>query len=127
MTVRYNINDYIKGINGFGNQFCDINYSAKLAANTHEEVTVPGSAPMGGLGSTVNAFVAVITSDTAGVFVARNATAIVPAGGTFGATTSCLLPTGEPFCRVVFFGDTLSFVATSDNSNVCVEFFAASV
>ena len=127
MTVRYNINDYIKGINGFGNQFCDINYSVKLPATTPESVSVPGTAPMGGLTSNVNAFVAVITSDTAGVFVARNATAAVPAGGTFASTTSCLLPTGQPFSRVVFFGDTLSFIATSANSNVCVEFFAASV
>jgi hypothetical protein len=127
MTIPYNINDYIKGVNGFGNNFCDIKYSAKLAAATEQTIAVPGTSPMGSMTpGGANGFIAVITSDTAGVFVCKNATAALPVGGTFASTTSSLLPTGQPYARIVSYGDVLHFIATNANSNISIEFYAQS-
>lgn len=125
MTTQYNPNKSIQGINGFGLPFCSVIYSATLAANTDTTVTVPGASPMGAIAANVkNKYVAVITSAAAATYMAVNATAAKPVGGTFASVTSGMLPTGQPYARYVNAGDVLHFISNA-GSDVTVEFYAA--
>ncbi len=125
MTTQYNPNKSIQGVNGFGLPFCDTIYSATLAANTDTAVTVPADTPMGAITANVkNKYVAVITSAAAATYMAVNATAAKPVGGTFASVASGMLPTGQPYARYVNAGDVLHFISNA-GSDVTVEFYAA--
>jgi hypothetical protein len=106
MATQYNIYSYIKGINGFGLPFCDTIYTATLAANTVQTITVPGTAAMGAVGYTTDKYVAIF-SYTAAIWVAVNATAAIPAGGTFALSTSEL----NPNAKYVRAGDVISIIS----------------
>jgi hypothetical protein len=121
-VTQYNINNYVKGINGFGLEPCSQIYSATLAADTPETVTVPSIAALGCLNSTLGSlYVAIFSYEPATTFyVAFNATAAVPAGGTFAATTSEL----NPKARIVKGGDVISVVAPEAASSLSISFYA---
>lgn len=125
MTTQYNPNKSIQGVNGFGLPFCDTIYSAAIAANTDTTVTVPSQTPMGAIAANQkNKYVAVITSSAAATYMAVNATAAKPAGATFAAVTSGMLPNGQPYARYVNAGDVLHFLSNA-GCDVTVEFYAA--
>ncbi len=124
MTTQYNIDKNISGQNGFGLQFCDQTYTATLKAAADTTVAVPSSAAIGAPSSNVyNKWVAVIqyarADATKPVYVAKNATAAVPVGATFAASTSEI----EPPAKHVKTGDTLHFICAAA-ADVSVAFYA---
>lgn len=121
MATNYNIDKTKSGVNGFGLPFCNTIYSVTLTASTDTTVAVPLTAAVGApTATTYNKFMAVF-SYTSGkdVFVALNATAAVPAGNTFAATTSELNPTA----KMVKSTDVIHFYSASTPS-ITVAFYA---
>ena|SRR5579872_5673734 len=123
MATQYNIDDQSHGVNGWGLHFCDSSYTVTLGAASEQSLTVPLNISMGTPPAIAhNKFLAVITVEQAKkVYVALNATAAVPAGGTFAASTSALLPVQS--CRFVKAGDVIHFVSAA-TADVSVEFYA---
>ena len=112
MTTLYNVNTTIQGVNGFGSPFSDTIYTAALAAATATALTIPGKASigMGSATSYKNTYLAVFSyAPAAKVWVANNATAAVPGGAAFAASTSEL----NPISKKVKAGDVLSFICTA--------------
>jgi hypothetical protein len=110
--IDYNVNRQIQGVSGFGRQFPTIIYSATLAGATEEHFTVPSSSVIGGMNSTSTnpRFLAIFAYKPATEFwVSVNATAAVPAGGTFAVDTAELLPSAYE----VKAGDTISVISTA--------------
>ncbi|MFN3786719.1 MAG: hypothetical protein ACK4RS_07755, partial [Thiothrix sp.] len=66
----------------------------------------------------------VIKVDANLVWVALNATAAVPAGTTFAATTSELISDNHALCREVRSGDVLHFFTATATTNVSVVLYA---
>lgn len=92
-------------VDDFGQGFADLKYSAAVAATTDTTLTIPGGAPR---------FKALMKCGTdAEVWVAVNAVADVPAGGTFALDTSELIPINGELCREVKAGDVLHFYSTA--------------
>ncbi|MDD5212326.1 MAG: hypothetical protein PHV62_07910 [Sulfuricurvum sp.] len=116
----------INGYNGFGLTFTDTAYSATLATTTDTTLTVPSSIPLGKQGYGTNAtgqMLAVFTFDPGtAVWVANGATAGVPAGASFAATSSEL----NPAARLVSGGDVLHFYTSGTGVNVSVAFYSVS-
>ncbi len=126
MTVQnitqYNIDRQTCGVNGWGLPFCGQVYTVTLGAGSEQTVTVPSNLPLGVPGSLYNKFIVVITCEQAKkVYVAVNATAAVPAGGTFAASTSELLPVQS--AKFVKAADVLHFVCAAA-ADVSVAFYA---
>ncbi len=120
--TQYNIDRQTSGVNGWGLPFCGQSYTVTLGAGSEQSLTVPSTLPLGVPGSIANKFVAVITCEQAKkVYVAVNGTAAVPAGGTFAASTSALLPVQS--ARFVKAADVLHFVCAAA-ADVSVEFYA---
>lgn len=124
MTTQYNIDKNISGVNGFGLPFCSQIFSSTLAVATDTTLVVPSSAALGVPSSNrFNKWVAVIKYARAvpasAVFVSVNATAAVPAGAPFAATSSEI----EPDAKHVKTGDTLHFICAAA-ANVTVAFYA---
>lgn len=124
MTTQYNIDPNIQGVNGFGLRTCDLIFTSTLAAATDTTLAVPASAAIGAPSSNqFNKWVAVMKyarSNAANpVFFANNATAAVPAGAPFAASTSEI----EPEAKHVKTGDTLHFICTTP-AHVSVAFYA---
>lgn len=102
-------------VDDFGLRFADLKYSVALAATTDTTLTIPGTA---------KSYKAIIKVDTNLVWVAFNATAAVPVGTTFSATTSELIPDNYPLCREVRAGDVLHFYTATATTNVSVVLYA---
>ena len=121
MATFYNTLEITKGVNGFGSPFSDTIYSATLPANTDTTITVPSSSANGFPSATHNKYLAVFSYESAKeVYVANNATAAKPAGSTFAATTSELLPPA----KLVKAGDVLHLLAATASSDVTVAFYS---
>lgn len=121
MATNYIVDKTKSGVNGFGLPFCSTVYSVTLSANTDTSIAVPLTAALGApTASTYNKFMAVFSySSTANVFVALNATAAVPVGNTFAATTSEL----NPNAKQVKATDTIHVISTGTPS-VTIAFYA---
>jgi hypothetical protein len=121
MATLYNVNADTKGVNGFGSPFCKNIYSATLAANTEKTLTVPDILASGLMPSTLTNQVLAVFNYTSGanVFVAVNATAAVPAGSSFAATTSEL----NPSAKKVKAGDVLHIISAG-TPGVTVSFYS---
>lgn len=104
-------------IDDFGGRFATLKYSATLAATSDTTLTIPGNAPR------YKAVIKLGLSNTALVWMALNATAAVPAGGTFAATTSELIDTMR-ICREVKAGDVLHFYTPTASTQVSVVLYA---
>jgi len=103
-----------QGYNAFAPEFAANNYSATLANGAEEKLTVPSNHAV---------WVASFSYQPgADVWVARNATAAVPAGGTFASTTSTL----NPGSRIVYAADVLHFITDDTTADVGVTLYAAS-
>jgi hypothetical protein len=110
--TQFNLTRDINGYNGFGLPFSINKYNAILAQNTDTTVTVPSFSAH---------YIAVFSfQDGASVWVANNATAAVPVGGTFAATTSEL----NPVARYVKAADVLHFFTSDTSAQVGVVFYA---
>jgi hypothetical protein len=110
--LDYNVNRQIQGVSGFGRQFPTIIYSATLAGSTEEHFTIPSSSVIGGMNSTYTnpRYLIVFGYKQATEFwVAINATAAVPAGGTFASSTAELLPSAYE----VKAGDVVSVISAA--------------
>lgn len=103
-------------VDDYGLTFSNVKYSATLGASTDTTLTVPGSAPR---------YKAVMRAETDGVvWVANGATAAVPAGATFAAVSSEMIPVNGTLCREVKAGDVLHFITGTADIDVSVVFYA---
>lgn len=129
MTRPFRTTQETKGINDFGQQYSDQIYNATLVAATDTTLTVPGGGIMGAITSfggtnNKNNMLAVIRT-TGDVWVAVNATAAVPVGGTFAAATSELVTNTDDKAYQVKTGDVLHFFSkTGTTPSVSVAFYA---
>ncbi len=126
MTVtQYNMDKWHQGVNGFGLPFCSNVYSVTLGAASDTTVAVPLTSVMGNITATTNnKFMAIFSTDNAAdVYVALNATAAVPVGNTFAATTSELIPRNTYWAKVVQAGDVIHVISPGTPS-VTVAFYA---
>ncbi len=101
-------------VNDFGNRPASFQYSASVAASTDTSLTVPGKSPR---------WKAVIKVENLTWF-ALNATAAVPAGGTFASTTSEMILPGERICREVSADDVMHFISATAGTDVSVVLYA---
>ncbi len=123
MATNYNVNRTTGSVNGFGLKFCNTVYSATLKASTDTSIAVPSSSGMGAISATNNKFYAIISSTPADdVFVALNATAVVPAGSSFAVASSVLVHGGYAAWEVET-GDVLHFISTS-TASITVAFYS---
>ena len=101
-------------VDDFGHQFSNLLYNAAVAATTDTTLTVPGDAPR---------YKAIIKAGAdVEVYVALNQVADVPAGATFAADTSELVPVNGVLCREVAAADVLHFYSTA-GGDVSVVFY----
>ena len=121
MPTPFSLVRDINGYNGFGLPFSVDKYSATLAQNTDTTLVVPLLGPLGASSSTgTNKYIAIFEYEVGSdVFVADNATAAIPAGGSFALTTSEL----NPAARYVSAGDTLHFFTPNASAYVVVVFY----
>lgn len=125
MTTQYKLQKDVAGYNGFGLPFSDQKFSASLAITTDTTLTVPSSGAMGAPLNTVNRFLAIVQVEAnLSVWSALNATAAVPVGTTFAATTSELIIGGEYYAREVRAGDVMHFFAPVAGTDISVVFYA---
>lgn len=123
--TQYKLQKDVAGYNGFGLQISNSKFSASLAITTDTTLVVPTAGSMGAALDTVNKYLAVIQVEAnATVWFANNATAAVPAGTTFAATSSELIIGGEYFAREVKAGDTMHFIAPVAATDISVVFYA---
>jgi hypothetical protein len=103
-------------VDDFGLRFAGKKYSASLAANTDTTLTIPGDAPT---------YKMVVKVEANGlVWMATDATAAVPAGSTFAATTSELINDAKSVCREVAKGDVIHFFTATAGTDVSVVLYA---
>lgn len=125
MAIMYKLQKDVQGYNGWGLPFTDLKFSASLAATTDTTLTVPSSGAIGAPLNQVNRFLAVINVEAnLSVWCALNATAAVPAGASFAATTSDLIIGSEFYAREVKAGDVLHFLAPTAGTDISVLFYA---
>lgn len=125
MTTQYKLQKDVAGYNGFGLQFSDQKYSASLAAATDTSLTVPLNGAMGQALNSVNKWLAVIQVEAnLEVWFALNATAAVPASGSFALTTSDLIIGSEYYGVEVKAGDVMHFLAPTAGTDILVKFYA---
>jgi len=125
MTTQYKLQKDVAGYNGFGLPFCDQKFSASLAITTDTTLTVPLNGAMGQALNSVNKWLAVVQVEAnASVWFALNATAAVPAGSSFAATTSDLIIGSEYYGVEVKAGDVMHFLAPVAGTDILVKFYA---
>lgn len=114
MSTLLNLGRDVAGANSYTPTFCDNKFSATLAVGVERTFTVP---------SNFKVWTCVFSLQPGTVvWVARNATAAVPAGGTFAATTSEL----NPATRTVYAGDVIHLITSSATADVGVQLYAIS-
>lgn len=123
MSTKFNMTRDINGYNGFGLDFTDSAYSVSLTANADTTLTVPAIDSTGGASYSASAkpqLIAVFeyTPGTE-VWIAKNASASIPGGSSFAATSSQMLPAA----RKVQGGDILHFYTSGTGVNVSVSFY----
>lgn len=125
MAIQYKLQKDVAGYNGWGLQFTDLKYNASLAITTDTTLTVPSIGTLGAPLNQVNRFLAVINVEAnLSVWCAVNATAAVPVGSTFAATTSDLIIGGQFYAREVKAADVLHFIAPTAGTDISVLFYA---
>lgn len=123
MTTKFSMTRDINGYNGFGLIPTDTAYSVTLTANTDTTLTVPSPSSIGNSTTNVAGTPVMIAifyvTPGAEVWFAKGATAIVPAGSTFGATTS----EGNPSAWQVVGGDVIHCITAGTGVSVGVRFY----
>ncbi len=124
-STMYKLQKDVAGYNGWGLNISNQKYSASLAITTDTTLTVPSTGAIGSPLNQVNRYIAIIQVEAnLSVWMALNATAAVPAGSTFAATTSELIIGGEYFAREVKAADVLHFIAPTAGTDISVVFYA---
>lgn len=100
----------------FGLNFSNQIYSATLTASTDTALTMPGTAP--------RFRVVMKASANNNVYAALNATAAVPAGASFAASTSELIPVNGVLCREVKGTDVIHFITADTGAHVTVSLYS---
>ncbi len=120
MSTQFNTDKNINGVNGYGLPFCDQVFTCTLGAGTEATIAVPLSNAIGMANATsATKFIAHFSYQAAkDVWVAKNATAAVPAGNTLAASTSELNPPAK-FCKA---GDVLHFICAAA-ADISVAFY----
>jgi hypothetical protein len=113
MATKLNFGRDNQGYNAFSPSFPDNTYSASLTMATASSITVPGDSQN---------WIAVLSYQPGAiVWVRVNGTAAMPAGTTFAASTSILLPAQLH----VNAGDTIScYNNSSDTQDVGISLYA---
>lgn len=125
MTTQYKLQKDVAGYNGFGLPPSDLKFSASLAITTDTSLTVPLSGAIGAPLNQINKWLAIVQVEAnLSVWLALNATAAVPAGSTFAATTSDLIIGGEYYAVEVKAGDVMHFLAPTAGTDILVKFYA---
>lgn len=120
-VTQYNVYNYVQGVNGYGLPVSNTVYSATLAANAEQTLTVPGGSGMGAAAAYQNNKFIAVMEMTASMLLAVNQTAEVPAGAAFAPTTSSLV---YATARYVKAGDVLHFISQTANNTITVSFYA---
>ena len=128
-SMRFQNKAQALGVNDFAQYFCTEIFTATLTVSTDTSLTVPG---LGGMGNAAepskNKFVAVIkVTPNASVWVALNATAAIPAGASFAASTSELVPASGVMGKIVSAGDVIHFFTGTANISISVAFYTSIV
>lgn len=110
--TKLNFGRDVQGFNAFAPDFSTTHFSISAINGAEETFTVPGDTDVWTLSfsyqpGTVN-------------WVARNATAAVPAGATFAATDSEL----NPGARKVYAGDVIHVITATATSEIGVSLYA---
>ena len=102
-ATKFNMTRDINGYNGFGLPFTNVAFSAVLAPNVQQGITIPSNYPN---------WIAIFSyTPGASVWVADAITALAPTG-VFSPTRSQL----NPAARLVQAGDTLTFITDDTTS-----------
>lgn len=110
----------VQGLNSYAPSISNTKYTATLAATTDTTLTIPPN---------VENWVAYFSVEPAkSVWLALNATAASPAGATFAASTSELIPNVSQYQigRHVTAGDVLHFYSQTGTANISVALYALS-
>lgn len=118
MSTFLNFGRDVQGYNAEGPQFPTDIYTATLATGTAESITVPSNFPVW--------MMEVKVQPNGWVWVSRTATAAVPAGGSFAASNSELIPGTLLFRRTVYAADVISFITANTTCDIEVAFYAIS-
>ena len=104
--------------------FSENKYSAVLAANVEDTLTVPyGNSNGTTMASTSGEWVAeIVVNDASNVWMSLNATAVIPTT-TFGSTNSELIPIRKIFRKIVVAGQVLHFITDDANTQISVKFY----
>lgn len=114
MSTTLDFQNDVKGSNTFAPPFSTQVYTATLVAAAHSSITVP---------SNFKNWVAVFAYEPgATVWVSKNGTAAVPAGGTFAAAVSDL----NPGARIVKAADVIDLITADATADVWVALYAIS-
>jgi hypothetical protein len=100
----------------FGLNFSNQIYSVTLSTSTSTALTLPGTAP--------RFRVVIKASANKSVYAALNAAATVPAGSSFAATSSELIPVNGVMCREVKGTDVLYFISADTSASVTVSLYS---
>ena len=112
MTTVLDFGRDSQGYNAFAPRFATDKFSATLVNGVEETFTVP---------SNFAKWIMSISPDSGGnVWVARNQTAAIPAGGTFASTTS----EQNPGPRLVFAGDVIHVITNQATCDTGVILYA---
>ncbi|CEG60971.1 hypothetical protein [Legionella micdadei] len=109
----------LQGYNAYAPQFPTDIFTATLAANTAESVTVPSNFPIW--------IMYVRVQPNGWVWCSRTDTAAVPAGGTLTSSKSELIAGTIEYKRTVYAGDTISFLTPNTTCDIEVAFFSSSI
>lgn len=115
MTTWLNIQADTNGRNAYGLPPSDLNYSSTLTQSSDTTITIPSN-----VSNSKGWYLICTYTPGASVWVAKNATAAVPAGNTFASTTSALNRTGI----IVTGGDVLHFITSETSISVGISFYA---
>jgi hypothetical protein len=126
MATLFSMTRDVAGYNGFGLKPTDTAYSVTLSANTDTHFVVPSMSAIGGTNTAINNNPVLIAifyfTPGAEVWCALNATAIVPAGDTWGATTS----EGNPSAWQVNGGDAIHVITAATGVSVGIRLYVIS-
>lgn len=118
MSTELSFGRDAQGYNAYAPPFPTNIFTATLAASTAESFTVP---------SNYSIWVMYVRIEPAGwCWVSRTATAAIPAGGTFAASSSELIVGTIEYKRLVYAGDVISFLTPNTTCDISISLYNTS-
>jgi hypothetical protein len=118
MSTFLNFGRDVQGYNAYAPQFPTDIFTATLAANTAESITIPSNYAVW--------IMYVRVQPTGYVWASNSGTAAVPAGGTFASAISELIPGTLEYKRTVYAGNVISFITPNTTCDIEVSLFPIS-